>query len=81
MSSACGEREADRPAQSSRILLRSQEAPSWKSSSETSVKGGEHLILPFLLVPVVSRGKDCGNHCRTFNILKTTMGLPPWSRG
>ena len=41
MSSVCAEREADRPAQSSRNLLRPQEAPSRKSLSETSVTGGE----------------------------------------
>ena len=33
MSSVCGEREADRPAQSSRNLLRPQEVPSRKSLS------------------------------------------------
>ena len=41
MSSVCGEREADRPAQSSRNLFRPQEAPSRKSLSETSVTGGK----------------------------------------
>lgn len=41
MSSVCGEREADHSVQSSRILLRSQEALSRKSLSETSVMGDE----------------------------------------
>ena len=41
MSSVCGEREADCPAQSSRNLFRPQEAPSRKSLSETSVTGGK----------------------------------------
>lgn len=36
----------------------------------------EAFLTSLLLVPVVGRNEDCRNHCRAFNILKTTTGLP-----